>query len=126
MILIDDHEIREQVLEFITLIKIKQEELQKKHKEKVIYTSIPLGYAVKNKILFCSLLTHKLVTKEKFFFEDDITLKEDKDVLECLKQVLEYEITCDLKDALMSSNEINEVIKFKNKLEKKIEKKLLI
>jgi len=124
MIEIDDPYIREEVLKFLLFTKEQQmQEQEAEGPKKLIYSKFNLKNVVKNKICICSLLTHKLALSTRFFYEDQVELTKDEDVLALLKQILEYELSEDLKQISINSNEIAKIISAVRILESKVFKK---
>jgi hypothetical protein len=115
----DTEEITE-IRKFVNLIKKKQMELEETETQYVLYSPISLNYALKNKILIANFLTHPLILIEKLF-HDDYAQKNEEEILELTKKILEYEFT--EKVTYLEKVEIDRIIKFLRKLEKKIFKK---
>jgi hypothetical protein len=123
MIEIDNDELREQILEFLLTMKDEQLKLQKTDPQLVLYSQINLKYAVKNKIIIPKLLSHKCVIKSKKYYETSHEVLNEEELVSLLNNVLEYELTSPIKDTLLTSDEINVIIKYKKKLETKLFKK---
>lgn len=123
MTIINNIEQKQQILKFLTFMRKKQEDIQKESFEKIVFSVINLKTAIKHKLLLNSLLTHKLLLRTRFFYEDNIEVIELKELLSLLKQVLEYELTVDLKQASINSEDIAKIIKVTQSLETKIFKK---
>lgn len=123
MIEIDDPYIREEILKFLVFTKEQQMKLQEDEgPKKLIYSKFNLKNVVKNKIAINSLLTHKLALSTRFFYEDQVELTKDEDVLALLKQILEYELLTS-GETFINSTEIAKIITAVRVLESKVFKK---
>lgn len=102
------------LIAYMTRLKEKQKEL--KDTRKVYYSHIALHAALKYKVFLPDFLLHPLVLVTKSAFEPKACITTKEDVVDLLRQVIEYEIT--EPEAFMPTNVRDKIISIFKKMNK--------
>lgn len=113
MIKIDDTKTLEFIISFIKAIKEKQDKI----KDKIVYSPVKLCDIIKYEIFIPNFFVHPKVLKTKEFYEDCEENYSTEQMLNKIKEVLEYELCESFDKLFLTDKESKELITYCRRLE---------